>query len=169
MKKEDNTQSKVDGEKPDFDQKLAVEILVRFTGSSRGTPIAKQAFIDGAIWANQTYFYPLHSRIKELGELCESRRKDMELYTSEFFRVRDENFALKHRLKELESSQSWVSVSERLPEVGINVWISTEYYQSEGTYLGSDQYGIKFREGWQFPRYNFVTHWRPLPSKPENK
>lgn len=34
-----------------FKEKLAIEILARFTGSSRGTPIAKQGFIDGALWA----------------------------------------------------------------------------------------------------------------------
>lgn len=35
-----------------FDKKLAIEILARFTGNSRGTPIAKNAFIDGAQWAH---------------------------------------------------------------------------------------------------------------------
>lgn len=29
---------------------LAIEVLARFTGNSRGTPIAKNAFIDGANW-----------------------------------------------------------------------------------------------------------------------
>lgn len=34
-----------------FKRALAIEILARFTGNSRGTPIAKKAFIDGALWA----------------------------------------------------------------------------------------------------------------------
>src|SRR5690349_4146926 len=99
-----NTQSKVEGEKPDFDQKLAIEILARFTGSSRGTPIAKQAFIDGAIWANQTYFYPLHSRIKALEQELEKERREGR---QEWERLQVSTIdQLQVIIKELESSQS---------------------------------------------------------------
>jgi hypothetical protein len=33
------------------DEALAIEIIARFTGNSRGTPIAKKSFIDGVLWA----------------------------------------------------------------------------------------------------------------------
>lgn len=34
-----------------IEKDLAIEILARFTGNSRGTPIARNSFIDGANWA----------------------------------------------------------------------------------------------------------------------
>jgi hypothetical protein len=37
------------------DDELAIEIIARFSGNSRGTPIAKKGFIDGVIWARDTY------------------------------------------------------------------------------------------------------------------
>ena len=49
-------------EETDFQHKLAIEVLARFTGNSRGTPIAKQGFIDGALWAEQV----ASLRVKEL-------------------------------------------------------------------------------------------------------
>lgn len=93
-----NTQSKVEGEKPD-----KAHLLHFITGTDNPLQLTdrEKVMIDKFL----DYVAPLHSRIKELGELCESRRKDMELYTSEFFRVRDENFALKRKIKELEAER----------------------------------------------------------------
>ena len=34
----------------ELDEALAIELIARFTGNSRGTPIAKKSFVDGVLW-----------------------------------------------------------------------------------------------------------------------
>jgi len=38
------------------DKELAIEVLARYAGNSRGTPIAKNAFIDGVNWCKKEFY-----------------------------------------------------------------------------------------------------------------
>jgi hypothetical protein len=63
--------------------------------------------------------------------------------------------------------QRWIPVEERLPEPRVKVWISTKNkYQTDGVFIVKNDWGIMFVESGDTARYNFVTHWMPLPPLP---
>lgn len=74
--------------------------------------------------------------------------------------------------KELRKKGQWISVKERLPKTedyvlitdGINVWVGT--YENTG-FRGRKQWGQAY-VGCSMVDDTKITHWQPLPSKPEN-
>ena len=52
--------------------------------------------------------------------------------------------------------QEWISVTERLPDVGKNVLVYSEFDGVSVDYHGGDSFG-----------YALVTHWMPLPQPPK--
>ena len=70
--------------------------------------------------------------------------------------------ALQSRINELEESQRWIPVSERLPEEGINV-LSTD---SKGRIYQSKLRHGAFRVMFHCDEHSGVTHWMPLPPTP---
>lgn len=75
---------------------------------------------------------------------------------------------LEARIAELEAKQRWIPVSERLPEVEVNV-LAAVYDASNSSV--SMQILKHHGEGkWFFwdTCYYVVTHWMPLPEPPED-
>lgn len=82
---------------------------------------------------------------------------------------------LQQRITELEALVTkWVSVDERLPEVGVKVicfgGLLTDLgftYQTDFAVMGNDKEWIFFEgtisDGWN------ITHWMPLPQPPKGE
>ena len=54
--------------------------------------------------------------------------------------------------------QEWISVDDRLPDVGKNVLVYSEFDGVSVDYHGGDSFG-----------YALVTHWMPLPLPPKGE
>lgn len=67
-----------------------------------------------------------------------------------------------------DAGKGWISVEERLPEVGEYVLVSLEngYTELMGRLLSNNVWVAMFLDGEKTADINFVTHWHPLPPKP---
>jgi len=65
----------------------------------------------------------------------------------------------------------WISVEDRLPEIGMPVQIITSYGKQVTAYINDESKPTYGWVDWMRPihTYGSVTHWRSLPSPPENK
>jgi len=74
------------------------------------------------------------------------------------------------RIKELESSDGWISVKDRLPGVADGDESEAVIFcgeDSEYVFMGIYSY---CQSGWYVERQHYmsgVTHWRPRPTKPK--
>lgn len=77
--------------------------------------------------------------------------------------VADEVEALQARVAELEAERRWVSVEERMPDVGVEVVASGHLLRRKrralASYADGRWFGVDFE----------VTHWMPLPAAPEGE
>lgn len=72
--------------------------------------------------------------------------------------VRATIMACKCAVDEMEVEEKWIPVAERLPEVGKDVLVYSEYDGVSIDYHGGDSFG-----------YALVTHWMPLPEPPKEE
>lgn len=61
----------------------------------------------------------------------------------------------------------WISVNDRLPEIGEEVLIAFSDYDLMVGELLPDGQG--FANPYERVNYKIVTHWMPLPQKPESE
>jgi hypothetical protein len=75
------------------------------------------------------------------------------------------NGELLDRLMAALNGAGWISVEERLPELGVEVLTYGAGSPSADAY-GVNQLGLS-RGEWVFEVYSPVTHWMPLPGPPK--
>jgi hypothetical protein len=81
--------------------------------------------------------------------------------------ITDEKIALLTAIDALEQDNGWISVKDRMPEEGVDVLVYGYIYLNR---KGADVDFVE-RESGNFFYYDEgeVTHWRPLPQKPESE
>lgn len=85
-------------------------------------------------------------------------------YYDGYQKASQQTAALQQRVKELEGE--WVSVEERLPDIGVRVFIFTDSgYKDVGYILHKEFYREADARRYNDLGYN-ITHWRPLPPAP---
>ena len=70
----------------------------------------------------------------------------------------DVEYVADHLVSNGVTVQEWIPATERLPDVGKNVLVYSEFDGVSVDYHGGDSFG-----------YALVTHWMPLPQPPKGE
>lgn len=80
----------------------------------------------------------------------------------------DDLFCTMHALEALAAQPKWISVDERLPDVGEKVMVcGVKNGMQVGAFRGLSHPGENRKWWWKKNTILEVTHWMPLPSMPE--
>lgn len=85
--------------------------------------------------------------------------------------LRKEISTLKKELAARETAPGWISVEERLPEIGKNVLIKYENDFTVGYLQMNNTWVLYYGNGWTTPANtsSSPTHWMPIPAPPKPK
>lgn len=96
------------------------------------------------------------------------------------FRMAENIDSLRLQVAALQLKSDWISVEDRLPEMGKRVAVWVKFDTPEGGFSGVDEWAeyqerplsfssetIITGEGWSEHDYEDITHWMPLPLPPQ--